>query len=111
MEEFVYGVRAATTEPVTWTWIEDYAFLEQNNVGGAVPWIRLSGDNRYMTDIVFDRAIATGLTFRPLATTVFDMLEWWHSSAVPEQRRQSPRFVFSPEREKELLEQWKAARR
>jgi 2'-hydroxyisoflavone reductase len=109
MEEFVHGVRAATTKPASWVWADDYDFLTRNEIGGAVPWIRLTGDNQYMTSIVFDRALAKGLTFRPLATTVVDMLAWWHSSAVPEQRRQSPRFVFTPERERELIQAWKAA--
>jgi 2'-hydroxyisoflavone reductase len=108
MEEFVYGVRAVTTANTTWTWIEDYGFLTRNQIGGAVPWIRLTADNVYMTDIVFDKAISKGLTFRPLATTVRDTLDWWHSAAVPAQRKQSPRFVFSPERERELLAAWKA---
>jgi 2'-hydroxyisoflavone reductase len=113
MEQFVYGVAASVEprEPIRWTWVEDYAFLEENNIGGAVPWILLAGDNQYMTDIVIDRAVSKGLTFRPLATTVRDMLEWWHSPALPEQRRASPRFVFSPERERELLEKWKARSR
>ena len=110
MEEFVYGVAASVEPkaPIAWTWVDDYAFLEANQVGGAVPWIKLSGDNEYMTDIVIDRAIANGLTFRPLATTVRDMLAWWHSPALPAERRANPRFVFSPERERELLEKWKA---
>src|SRR5690606_22698024 len=113
MDQFVYGVAASVEpkEPITWTWIEDYEFLEQNRIGGAVPWILLSGDNRYMTDIVFERAVSKGLTFRPLATTVRDMLEWWHSPALPEQRRANPRFVFNPERERELLQLWKARSR
>ena len=91
--------------------MDDYAFLQENRVGGAVPWILLAGDNEYMTDIVIDRAISKGLTFRPLATTVQDMLAWWHSPALPAERRANPRFVFTPERERELLEMWKARSR
>jgi 2'-hydroxyisoflavone reductase len=111
MEEFVYGVRAATTAPTTWTWIEDYDFLRANRVDAAVPWVRLDGDNEFMTDIVIEKAVSRGLTFRPLAATVRDTLDWWHSSAVLAQRRQNPRFVFTPERERELLDSWKATRR
>jgi 2'-hydroxyisoflavone reductase len=59
-----------------------------------------------MTTVKSDRAIAKGLTYRPLAVTARDTLAWWPT--VPEARRQAPRFVFTPEKEAELLAEWKA---
>ena len=106
MAEMLYGIRAVTTADVTWTWVDDYDFLESKQVGGAVPWILLRGDMLGMTTIKSDRAIAKGLTYRPLAVTARDTLAWWPT--VPEARRQAPRFVFTPEKEAELLAEWKA---
>ena len=106
MAEMLYGIRAVTTADVTWTWVDDYDFLQANKVGGAVPWILLRGDMLGMTTIRTDRAIAKGLTYRPLAVTARDTLAWWPT--VPETRRSAPRFVFTPEREAELLAAWKA---
>lgn len=51
------------------------------------------------------RAIAAGLTFRPLATTVADLLAWFH--ALPAERQAKPRAGISREREAELLALWK----
>ena len=106
MAEMLYGIRAVTTADVTWTWVDDYDFLEAKQVGGAVPWILLRGDMLGMTTIRSDRAIAKGLTYRPLAVTARDTLAWWPT--VPEARRQAPRFVFTAEKEAELLAEWKA---
>jgi 2'-hydroxyisoflavone reductase len=52
------------------------------------------------------RAVANGLTYRPLATTAMDTLDWWFSDAVPDDRRANPRFVLTPEREREILVAW-----
>jgi hypothetical protein len=37
-----------------------------------------------------------------------DTLGWWHSDAVPAERKAGPRFVLTPERELEILAAWKA---
>jgi 2'-hydroxyisoflavone reductase len=52
-----------------------------------------------------DRAVAAGLTFRPLAVTATDTFDWWNT--LPEERRQSPKAGLSPEREAEVLAAWK----
>ena len=52
------------------------------------------------------RAIAAGLTFRPLATTVTDLLEWHR--ALPAERQAEERAGMSREREAELLREWHA---
>jgi 2'-hydroxyisoflavone reductase len=55
------------------------------------------------------RALATGLTFRPLATTARDTLAFWN--ALPAARRAQPRAGISPEREAAALEAWRAAQK
>jgi 2'-hydroxyisoflavone reductase len=108
MEEFVYGVSAVTTSDKTWTWIEDYDFLTEHRLTYAIPWLMMRGDNFGSSQINNDRAVAAGLRFRPLAETTEDMLAWWHSDAVPAERRQNARFVLTPEREREILAAWKS---
>ena len=56
-----------------------------------------------------DRALAAGLTFRPIRQTIRATLDWWNSVSL--ERRLSPmRSGISPERERELLEAWHALR-
>ena len=106
MEQFVNGVRSALGSSATWTWVDDYDFLEQHQMFEIVPWILLRGDLLGMTSVKFDRALATGLTYRPFADTVRDTLTWWRT-VIPETRRQKPRFSMTPEKEAELLAAWK----
>jgi 2'-hydroxyisoflavone reductase len=110
MEEFVHGVRAGTSAEVTWTWIEDYEFLMAQKLQFAIPWLMLTPDYLGSAQISIDRSKAAGLGFRPLGLTVMDTLAWWHSDAVPPERKASPRFVLTPEREAEILAAWKARR-
>lgn len=56
--------------------------------------------------VVVERAIAAGLTFRPLEETVPQTLEWWNK--LPPERRAKPRAGLSREREKEVLAAWHA---
>jgi 2'-hydroxyisoflavone reductase len=52
------------------------------------------------------RAVAAGLTFRPLATTVADLLEWFGS--LPAERQAKLQAGISREREAEVLKAWHA---
>jgi len=106
MEEYIYGIRAATSSDVTWTWIEDYQFLEENQVFYAIPWILPTGPNLGSQTINIDRAKAAGLTFRPVALTAMDTLEWYYT--LPEEQQSNPPMAISPEKEAEVLSAWKA---
>jgi 2'-hydroxyisoflavone reductase len=108
MAEFVYGVRAAVTAPVSWVWVDDYDFLEANRLRFAIPWILPRGDQVGAMRINHERAVAAGLTYRPLAATVRDTIDWWYSDAVTEERRQNARFAISAEREAEILAAWRS---
>jgi len=52
------------------------------------------------------RAIAAGLTFRPLETTVAELLAWFGS--LPAERQAKLRAGITREREAELLKEWHA---
>jgi 2'-hydroxyisoflavone reductase len=52
-------------------------------------------------------AVAAGLTFRPLAVTARDTLEW--DKARPAEERANRRFGMSREREHDLLNAWASA--
>jgi 2'-hydroxyisoflavone reductase len=106
MERFLEGVLAGTGADARYVWVEDYDFLAQHEVEGIVPWIMLRGDHLGMTSIDSGRAIAAGLTFRPLETTVRDTLAWWPT--VPAERREAPKFALTPEKEAEVLAAWRA---
>lgn len=97
---------AALNANVKFTYVDDYDFLRAHKIEEAIPWAMLSGNNDGMMSIRNTRAIAAGLSFRPLADTVRDTLAWWPS--VPEARRAKPRFSITPEIEAAALAAWHA---
>lgn len=118
MAEFVYGVRAATDNDVEWVWIEDYEFLRSyplnraqdgstSGLTAAIPWLLPEGDMAGVSLMSNEAAVAAGLRYRPLAVTARDTIDWWKSDAVPEERRQSPRFVLDAEREAAMILAWR----
>jgi len=106
MREFLEGARDALNADVRFTWVDDYEFLRQHRILSAVPWVLQEGNELGHLSIRNDRAIAAGLTFTPLATTVRDTLAWW--ATVPEARRTAPRFAITPEQEATALAAWRA---
>ena len=106
--ETVYGIRSVTTASTDWIWIPDYDFLREHRIGAMVPWVMPRGNSLGHTRINYDKAVANGLTHRPLATTARDTLDWWESSAVAPERRAEPRFVLTPEREAEIISAWQS---
>jgi 2'-hydroxyisoflavone reductase len=73
-----------------------------------VPWIMPRGNSLGHTRVNYDKAVANGLTHRPLAETVRDTLDWWASPAVLPERRAEPRFALTREREAEVIQAWRA---
>lgn len=103
---FLEEARAAINPEVKFTWVDDYDFLAAHRITNSIPWVMLRGDNDGMMSIRNDRAVAAGLTFRPLAPTIKDTLAWWPS--VPAERRAKPGFAITPEKEAEALAAWHA---
>ena len=87
MHAFVHGAHAAFSSPVTWVPVDDYAFLREHDLTVSVPWIMPVGNDAGSARISTRRAIENGLTFTPLAASVRDIHAWWHSGAVPDERR------------------------
>jgi 2'-hydroxyisoflavone reductase len=106
MPQFLEAARAGVDAEVRYTWVDDYDFLAQHRIMSAIPWAMLRGNDYGMMSIRNGRAVASGLTFRPIATTVRDTLAWWPT--VPEARRAAPRFTITPEREAAALAAWHA---
>lgn len=106
MGSFMAEAQAAINPQATLTWIEDYAFLEAHEIFDSVPWVMLKGNDLGHTAASNAKAVAAGLGFRPMATTIRDTLAWWPS--VPEERRSAPKFSIQPEMEAKALADWKA---
>jgi 2'-hydroxyisoflavone reductase len=102
-----YGEAAkALKVTVNFIYVDDYDFLVAHKIDEAIPWALLKGNDFGMMSIRNSKAIAAGLTFRPLATTVRDTLAWWQT--VPEARRAAPRFTITAEQEAQALADWRA---
>ncbi len=119
LTQFIAGLAPLETAPTTYTWIADYAWLKAyplrtpspGDPGGlveAIPWVMAAGDELGHMRISHRKALAAGLTYRPLLVTARDTLAWRRSEAVPEALRQQPRYVMTAEQERVLLEKWKA---
>ena len=92
------------------TWV-DAGFLEAQQISpwSDMPvWIPPVGEDAAVSLTSVDRAVAAGLAFRPLRETVGDTLGWFRG--LPEERRQKLRAGLAPEREREVLAAWHAAR-
>jgi len=105
MDAMLYGCQAVTGGGMTLTHVSP-AFLDEQQVGLPI-WVP-SKDNPYAGygAVSNQRAIAAGLTFRPLATTVEDLLAWFRS--LPAERQAKLGAGIPREKEAELLKAWRA---
>jgi 2'-hydroxyisoflavone reductase len=104
--------RAVSGSDARLTWVSE-AFLAENQV---TPWSELplwipqsDPDMLGFSDVSCAKAIAAGLVFRDLATTVGDTLAWdarRSDAAELPARALQPRAGLAPEREAELLRAW-----
>jgi 2'-hydroxyisoflavone reductase len=69
-------------------------------------WVSDGPENAGFSRISNARAISKGLTFRPLAETARDTLDWF--KALPAERRAKMLAGLSQEREKAVLAAWHA---
>jgi len=112
--EMLYGVKAVTTAGAQFTWVP-WEFLQQQKVR---PWRdmtvwqppvgRTAGYQRRDAS----KAIAKGLTFRPVAVTAKDTLDWHKTRPEAEQLATLNGEIngLSMTREAEVLAAWKASR-
>ena len=109
MGRLLEACRGATGSDARFVWVDEQ-FLLDAEVGPwmEVPlWVPEAGDdnvNRHFMEVSVEKAVAAGLKFRPLSETVRDTLEWDLARPADTPRRAG----LARERERELLEAWKA---
>jgi len=106
---FVHGLQAALGGGTRFVQVPT-EFLRAQGVrfGGDLPiWLPAEGETAGFAKVSIARAQAAGLSFRPLATTVQDLMRWYR--AEPAERQASVRAGMSREKEAELLAAWRAA--
>jgi 2'-hydroxyisoflavone reductase len=101
---FYQDAARALDADVRYTFIDDYDFLAAHKIEEAIPWAMLKGNDYGMMSISNAKAIAAGLSFRPLAATLRDTLAWWPTVAAA--RREHPHFAITPEQEAQALADW-----
>lgn len=86
----------------------DAEFVEQQEVELPI-WVpRQAGPYAGFGQVSNARAIAAGLTYRPLETTVRDLMAWF--DALPAERKAKLNAGITRGREAELLQAWQARR-
>ncbi len=104
-DAMIYGCQAVTANGVQLTHVSPQ-FIDEQKVDLPI-WVPREGNPFAGYGSVSNaRALAAGLTLRPLATTVADLLDWFH--ALPADRQAKPRAGITREKEAELLKLWKA---
>lgn len=106
--ELLYGIKAVTTSDATLIWV-DTDFLTQHDVRGyrEMPvWQPSRGRTAGFGRFDITPELALGLTFRPLAVTAKDTLDYYH--AQPPERQATLRAGITAERERQVLDAWKA---
>ena len=106
------GIKTAIGSNATFTWVPA-DFLSANGVRGwrHMPmWLPPNGPTAGFLRRNNARAVAAGLTFRPLAVTAKDTLAWHKTRPEAEQKATLEGAVagISPTREAEVLAAWKA---
>ena len=99
------GIKSANNSKANFTWV-NADFLEAQKVtpwGDMPVWVPPRGEEGGTGRVNIERALAKGLTFRPLAATARDTLAWFKAQPL---ERQNLKAGISPEREAEVLAAW-----
>ena len=94
------GIKTALNSNATFAWA-DAEFLKQQKVEAWSDMPVWAGDELGMSRANISRALAKGLTFRPLGDTARDTLAWF--KAQKPERQAKMRAGLTPEREAEVL--------
>lgn len=114
MEGFLEACREACETDARFTWMGEQFLLDKGvEPWGNLPlWIPESAEHqRYFLAENCERAFAAGLTFRPVADTARDTLAWQRAGSpgiVTDAPNSVQAHTLKPERERELLEEWRA---
>ncbi len=109
--EMLYGIKAVTTAGAQFTWVPT-DFLAQQNVRAwrDMPvWIPLTPANAGFSTRSAAKAVAKGLTFRPLAVTAKETLDWARPRTAEQQKALAEGSVagMSAAREADVLAAWR----
>jgi 2'-hydroxyisoflavone reductase len=98
--------KEATGKDTKLTWVPSEFLVKNKEDGeGDIPiWAPPIGKTKGFHQVSTEKALKTGLKFRPGSVTVKDTLTYFNG--LPEERRNKMRAGLSPEREKELLALW-----
>lgn len=104
--ELLHGIKAVTTSEATFTWVDaDFLAAHQVLPYQEMPvWMPARNGRQGFARFDISREVGLGLTFRPLAVTVRDTLDYYR--AQPAERQEKLRAGISPEREAEVLAAW-----
>jgi 2'-hydroxyisoflavone reductase len=112
MGEVLYGIKAVTTSGASFTWVPA-DFLQAQGVRGwrHMPiWLPPNGPTAGFLRRSIAKALAAGLTFRPLADTAKATLDWHKTRPEAEQKAMLEGAVagIPASKEAEVLAAWKA---
>jgi len=102
------GIQAGIGSKARLVWAPaDYLEERKVSAWGDMPvWVPATGDTAGASRRRNAKAIAAGLTFRPLGRTATDTLAWWKT--LPADRQAKPRAGIASEREAQVLAAWMA---
>jgi 2'-hydroxyisoflavone reductase len=109
MEQLLVTCKRATGSDATFTWVPA-DFLAAHEVG---PWMQMpnwlpaEGEYAGFGTRNVDKAVAAGLTFRPMTETIIDTLQWFDELSEEDQMRDRQRAGISAEKETQVLQAWK----
>ena len=114
MAEMLYGIKGVTTAGAQFTWVPA-DFLRAQKVQGwrDMPvWVSPQGGSVGFSRRNVSKAVAAGLTFRPLADTARDTLEWHKTRPESERDALAAGKIagMAAAREAEVLAAWKASK-
>jgi len=112
MGDMLTGIKSAIKSNATFTWVPA-SFLRDKGIRGwsNMPvWMDPSGRTAGFSRRSNAKALAKGLTFRPLAVTTRDTLAWAKTRPEADQAAlaEGQKAGISRAREKEILDAWKA---
>lgn len=108
MDAMLQACQSATGGNPTYTHVTP-EFLEAQKVEELPIWVSAkSGPYAGYGAVSNARAVAAGLTYRPLTTTITDLMAWFRSQ--PAERQAKLRAGISRDKETELLKAWHAAK-
>ena len=112
MAQQLDGIRAAVARngDVHFTWVPaDFLASQKVTPWGDMPtWVPRTDPDYAGEQVDNRRAIAAGLTFRPLAASAVDSLEWFNTQSEPARTRMLKSAGIDPERERAVLAAWHA---